>query len=172
MSIIHRRSCPTPTRNRNPHRNRISTLAIIALLLLTAAGVGAQDQAAPASAAPADVRFMPVDVFIDSKDRSLAAYQFEFAVESGDVEVISIEGGEHAAFKEAPYYDPEARSRGRVIVAAFNTGTELPAGRTRVARLHVRVAGAAAETKYAVKLDVAAGSEGERIPAEAGVGSQ
>ncbi len=108
------------------------------------------------------IRFTHVDVFIDTKDQPLAAYQFELAAEKGDVKIVGIEGGEHAAFKAPPYYDPAAMSRDHVIIAAFNTGKDLPKGKTRVARVHVQITG---ETKpeYVLKLEVAASSEGQPI---------
>ncbi len=108
------------------------------------------------------IRFTYVDVFVDSKDQPLASYQFELAAEKGDVKIVGIEGGEHAAFKVPPYYDPAAMSRDHVIIAAFNTGKDLPKGKTRVARVHVQING---ETRpeYVIKLTVAASSKGQPI---------
>ena len=54
------------------------------------------------------VRFAPVDVYLDSGSRPLAAYQFELKVTQGKVKIVGVEGGEHEAFREAPYYDPAA----------------------------------------------------------------
>jgi hypothetical protein len=108
------------------------------------------------------IRFTYLDVYIDSKDQPLAAYQFELAAERGDVKIVGIEGGEHAAFKAPPYYDPAAMSQDHVILAAFNTGKDLPTGKTRVARVHVQVAGEA-KPEYVIKLEVAASSEGQPI---------
>ena len=118
----------------------------------------------PAPAEP--VRFEAVEVYVDSGDVPLAAYQFELAAEVGEVKIVGIEGGEHPAFEEPPYYDPAALAHHRVIIAAFNTGRDLPAGPTRVARVHVMVTGER-EPQYAVKLHVAASSDGEKIPAQA-----
>ena len=108
------------------------------------------------------IRFAAVDVYVDSKDQPLAAYQFELATEVGDVKIVGIEGGEHPAFKEPPFYDPAALSQNRVIIAAFNTGQDLPKGKTRVARVHVQITGDT-EPEYAVKLHVAGSTEGEQI---------
>ena len=135
---------------------RLVPVLFLAALLL-AVHTGAQE--APAAGAP---RFATVDVLVDSKDKPLAAYQFEFAAEAGNVEIVGVEGGEHPAFQGAPYYDPEALSKGRIIVAAFSTARDLPKGRTRVATLHLRIAGAAAP-RYVVKLIVAADAEGREI---------
>jgi len=114
----------------------------------------------------AAVRFEAVNVYVDSGDRPLAAYQFEFAAETGEVTIVGIEGGEHPAFTEPPYYDPAALSRNKVIIAAFSTAKDLPKGRTRVARIHVRVSGDI-EPEYVVALRVAASADGERIPTTA-----
>ncbi len=84
-------------------------------------------------------RFTTVDIYLDSGDMPLAAYQLQFKATEGEVKIVGIEGGEHDAFSEPPYYDPEAIQRERVIIAAFNTSdaSQLPAGRTRVATIHL-----------------------------------
>ncbi len=133
------------------------------LLLALALTVCAWSQQPDAATA---VRFEAVDIYVDSGDRPLAAYQFEFAAETGAITIVGIEGGDHAAFKEPPYYDPVALMNHRVIIAAFSTGPDLPKGRSRVARIHVRVSGDI-EPEYIVKLEVAASADGERIPAKA-----
>ena len=126
-------------------------------------------RSAPADAADAAtrpaVRFEAVDVCVDAGDTPLAAYQFELAAEVGEITIVGVEGGEHAAFKERPpYYDPAARMNNRIIIAAFNTGQDLPTGKTRVARIHLQV-GRETEPKYVVKLHTAASADGKRIPA-------
>ncbi len=110
------------------------------------------------------VRFAPLDVYIDANGAALAAYQFELVAAAGRVAIVGIEGGEHAAFKEAPYYDPAALAKDRVIIAAFSTDRLLPRGRTRVARVHLQITGEE-EPQYAVKLMVAASADGKEIPA-------
>jgi hypothetical protein len=132
--------------------------AALALALLLA--VEAQPQA------PMRVRFEAVDIVLDSGDLPLAAYQFEFTAETGQITIVGIEGGDHPAFKEPPYYDPAALRNNRVIIAAFSTAAELPTGPTRVARAHVQVTGDV-EPQYVVSLKVAASADGERIPAVA-----
>ena len=133
-------------------------LALLCLALPTLAQEGAEEAEG--------VRFAAVDVYVDSGRRPLAAYQFELEATAGDVKIVGIEGGEHAAFSEPPYYDPAALTRQRVIIAAFNTGEDLPTGRTRVARVHVRVAGPT-EPEYSVQLEAAASPDGKRIDATA-----
>lgn len=118
--------------------------------------------------AAGDVRFAAVDVFIDAGARPLAAYQFELKVTAGNVTLVGVEGGEHRAFRPPPYYDPKALSQQRIIVAAFDTGSDLPQGRTRVARLMVQVRGAVAPA-YDVTLDVAASADATAIPANISV---
>jgi hypothetical protein len=108
-------------------------------------------------------RFGWVDVFVDSADAPLAAYQIEVRDPTGRFEIAGIEGGAHAAFVEPPYYDPAALAGGRVILAAFATAHDLPRGETRVARVHARIAGAAPVDCHA-ELEVAATREGQAIP--------
>ena len=123
--------------------------------------------AAPLAAQQEDVRFEAVDVYVDAGEVPLAAYQFELAVEIGEATLAGVEGGEPPAFASPPYYDPAALHQQRVIIAAFQTRGDLPRGRTRVARLHMRVVGE--EPQYAVKLHVAAGADGKPVPAVASV---
>jgi len=112
---------------------------------------------------PDSVRFEAVDVFVDSGDKPLAAYQFELKARSGEVLLAGLEGGEDAAFKAAPYYDTTALLQNKVIVAAFSTAPDLPHGRTRVARLMVQVTGPA-EPAYDATLSVAGSTDGKPIP--------
>jgi len=112
------------------------------------------------------VRFRAVDVYVDAGEQPLAAYQFELAAETGNVKIVGIEGGDHAAFHEPPYYDPKAIQNDRVVLAAFTTGRDVPRGRTRVARVHVMITGEA-EPEYAARLEAAASPEGQRIAATA-----
>ncbi len=90
----------------------------------------------------------------------------ELRTERGHVRIVGIEGGEHPAFEDPPYYDPAALKNNRVIIAAFSTGKDLPAKRTRIARIHVMRLGEK-KPEYTIKLEVAASAEGERIPARA-----
>ncbi|HUT32359.1 MAG TPA: hypothetical protein VNE39_02675 [Planctomycetota bacterium] len=131
---------------------------------LLAAQVAGEDEGANEA-----VRFAAVEVFIDSGEQALAAWQFELAAERGDVKIVGIEGGEHPAFKSPPYYDPAAMQHDRVVVAAFNTGTELPKGRTRIARIHVQIAGDV-QPEYAIRLETAGGPDGRRIQATVSLG--
>ena len=113
---------------------------------------------------PPITKFAAVDVFVDSGAAALAAYQFELKVTAGNVTLVGVEGGEHSAFSRPPYYDPAALAQQRIVVAAFDTGSDLPRGKTRVARLMVRVSGDAAPA-YDATLAVAASPEAKHIPA-------
>ena len=111
------------------------------------------------------VRFAPLHIYIDSGNRLLAAFQFELQATAGQIKVVGVEGGRHKAFKEAPYYDPAALAKDRIIIAAFNTGNELPKQRTRIATVHLQIIGEA-EPEYELKLTVAADADGKEIPAK------
>jgi hypothetical protein len=134
-------------------------VAVLSLLCMTTmAPARGQDTAA--------VRFRPLDVYVDSGTRPLAAYQIEVAVVSGRGEIVGVEGGEHQAFRAAPYYDPAALQGGRIIIAAFSTSADLPTGRTRVATLHMQESRTELPD-YQAKLMVAASIDGHRIEAVA-----
>ena len=116
------------------------------------------------------VRFRAVDIFVDAQDQPLAVYQLEFSVTNANAgaKIVGIEGGEHPAFAEPPFYDPKAMQQERVIIAAFSTNavSQLPSGKTRVATIHLQTRGAA-EPELLLKLRVAADANGNKIPAEA-----
>jgi hypothetical protein len=111
------------------------------------------------------VRFAPLYIYLDSGNKPLAAYQFELKATAGQIKIVGVEGGQHQAFKEAPYYDPAALANDRIIIAAFNTGSELPKGRTRIATIHLQIIGDA-EPDYDLKLIVAADADANEIPAK------
>jgi hypothetical protein len=109
-------------------------------------------------------RFRAVDIYLDAKGTPLAAYQFEFTVTNVVAKIVGIEGGDHPAFHDPPFYDPKAMQHERVMVAAFSAqaGEKLPSGRTRVATIHLQTFGDA-EPKFELKLQAAADSEGRKI---------
>jgi hypothetical protein len=114
------------------------------------------------------VHFKPIAVYIDSGGESLAAYQFELITKAGQVKIVGVEGGEHKAFANPPYYDPAALQHDRIIIAAFNTSKDLPKGRTRVATLHMQITGDT-EPQYEIKLTVVANADGKKINADISV---
>ena len=117
------------------------------------------------SAAQQKVRFTPLYIYIDSGQKSLAAYQFELKAAAGQIKIVGVEGGEHSAFQNPPYYDPAALTKDRIIIAAFNTGRDLPKGRTRIATIHLQIIGDT-EPEYKLDLTVAADADGKEIPAQ------
>jgi hypothetical protein len=145
--------------------------ALIAIAILATATVwtNAQPQEEPTKTDRSSVRFIALDIYIDSGETPLAAYQFELTAEAGQFKIVGLEGGEHTAFAKPPYYDKKALSdsktnHDRVIVAAFDTGDDLPTGNTRVARVHVQITGEPTPD-FAVKLTVAASEDGETLDA-------
>ena len=147
----------------------------LVIIVLAAAVVAAQERVTPDESGSARyatrpaARFTWLDVLVDSGEAPLAAYQVEFFATEGDVLIAGIEGGEHPAFAEPPYYDTRALQNDRAILAAFNTGDDLPSGRTRVARIHVMITGAD-EPAYELTLRVAASADSKEIPASVVLG--
>lgn len=111
------------------------------------------------------VRFRAVDIYVDSANTPLAAYQLEFTVTNGVAKIVGIEGGAPLAFHEPPFYDPKAIQEERVIIAAFSTERpeHLPNGKTRVATIHLQTTGTEPPV-FRLKLETAADSNGNRIP--------
>jgi hypothetical protein len=148
---------------------KLVAAAIVAMVLsfgviAPLAGWGRQPQEA---VAPPERGFITVDLYIDSGTATLGAYQVELTAAAAAAKLVGVEGGEHAAFSQPPYYDPAAlhenQLKERIVLAAFSTAPELPSGRTRVARLHVQATGDAA---YEAKLQAAGSREGEHIEAK------
>ena len=129
---------------------RMLSIGLLACLL-PVAGVGAEP------------RFVAVDVFLDSPG-PVAAWQFELRDRNGVAQVVGIESGESAAYRDAPYYDREAVNSGladHVIVADYSLAPsgELPSGRFRVATVHLLLSG---DANLDVDLVIAAGPDGAR----------
>jgi len=110
------------------------------------------------------LRFDAVHVFIDTGTTALAAYQLSLRATTGNVRIVGIEGSDHHAFANPPYYDPIAIQGDRVIIGAFSTADVdlLPTGRMRIATIHVQITGGKAE--YDAQLTVSAGVDGLAIP--------
>jgi hypothetical protein len=113
-------------------------------------------------------RFCAVDIYVDSGSTPLAAYQVEIAATNGMVRIVGIEGGEHPAFRQPPFYDPKAIQHERVIIASFSTATatELPAGKTRVATIHCQTTDTQ-PLQFDLKLQTAGDAQGNKISAQA-----
>ena len=113
-------------------------------------------------------RFCAMDIFVDSGSTPLAAYQLEFAATNGVAKIVGIEGGEHSAFRQPPFYDPKAMQHERVIIASFSAApaASLPTGKTRVATIHFQTAGTQLP-QFELKLQTAGDSQGNKISAQA-----
>jgi hypothetical protein len=116
--------------------------------------------------------FIPVDVYLDTGAQHLGAYQIELTAKTAMI--VGLEGGEAKAFKDAPYYDPAALQGNKIVVASFSTDADLPAGQTRIARLHFMLTGNDAAGMSAAhdfsdlsrKLVVATDADGNSIDAK------
>jgi hypothetical protein len=130
------------------------------LFLGLAAGLYAQQPATEEGRS----RFRAVGIYLDAKGTPLAAYQLEFTVTNVIAKIVGIEGSDHSAFHDPPFYDPKAMQHERVILAAFSmdAAEKLPKGRTRVATIHLQTFGEN-EPTFELKLQAAADSEGKRI---------
>jgi len=150
----------------------------------TATNASTQDEAVqPATARDvAAYRFQAFDLYVEASsvdgqtEPGLAAWQVEYAgtSDAGDVLLVGIEGGEggnDAAYANPPHYDPEAMAGGRVILAAYTLNPDAPAGKTRVARLHLRVPMNATNTELSngVTLMAAGDASGTRLTGRAWV---
>ena len=119
-------------------------------------------------AEPARAAFRAIDIYLDSRETPLAAYQLEFADTNGLAKIVGIEGGDSPAFRNAPFYDPKAMLQDHVIIAAFSTKnpSELPRGRTRIATIHLQTP-ATGLPAFSLKLEAAADNSGQRVPVNA-----
>ena len=139
-----------------------TSIFILAMLSLLAAAPVQRDEPGEVSkSSTRAVRFTTVDVRIDPKGTALAAYQISLAAPKS-VELVGIEGGDDPAFRDPPYYDPRALRNNGVILAAFNTGSDLPKSSFRAARLHLQVLGEQTPG-FKVKLAVASDADGKSI---------
>lgn len=134
-------------------------LAILVLPLLSFAADAPTTDAA---------RFEVVNVYIDSGDHPLAAWQVELKAIQGDVKIVGIEGGDHRdLYRDPPYYDPKALTTGhRIILASYTTANTAPKGKTLVARVHLRIIG---EYRLSITPMAAADPTGQSIATTASV---
>jgi hypothetical protein len=136
---------------------------LLAAFTFPAPAFAQTSQPATAPATPSATRFVTLDVFVElPAGRALAAYQVEWSAASRDVELVGVEGGAHRAFAGAPFYDPAALAKSRVVIGAFSTSADLPTGNARVARLHLRVP-AGWDGQFTAKLAAAADASGRAI---------
>jgi hypothetical protein len=142
----------------------VKRLALIfAMFIGLVATLGLSEVTTTSSTSQGRIHFTTVDVFVDPQGQPLAAYQLEFVADEKTVKLVGIEGGEHPAFSNPPYYDPAALSNHRVILAALNAGDDLPKAKTRVARLHLQIEGE--HPTWSAQLIVAASRDEKKISA-------
>ncbi|MEE8468786.1 MAG: hypothetical protein V3T22_10035 [Planctomycetota bacterium] len=135
-------------------RNWLLTLIPAMALMLTPILAGAADFGAPAQ----EPRFTHVDLYVDSGDAPLHAWQVRLSDPSGRAKVVGVEGGQDPAWQHPPYHDPQALQRGEIVLAAYSLEGG-PSGRQRVARVHLAIDGAA-DVDFLLVLQTAASAEG------------
>ena len=122
--------------------------------------------AAPDQPPATSSRFTAVDLYIDPAGQPLAAYQLEFAAETGRISLVGVEAGEPGPFsKRPPYSDPGALAGHRIILGDYTLDPAAPKTKTRVARLMLEIQGDTAP-QYATKLMTAATPDGKPIAAK------
>lgn len=143
-------------------RRRLTKLGIALALACAVQAVTVGQEAKK----PPQSRFQTVNLYLDSGDAKLAAYQVDVRYDGKRVKIVGIEGGEGGegdGFADAPRYDRAGLEGGRIVLAAFTAADkDAPAGRTRVATLHLYVEGEGAPD-INVRLVVAAAPGGEKI---------
>jgi hypothetical protein len=126
------------------------------------------------SAQPEAGRFTTVDLVLVS-DTPVAAWQVELTERRGAMQIVGIERGDDATFRDPPFYDRvvERGVTDRVVLASFSVSdaAQLPRGRVRVARVHVRTSGAV-EPDYEARLVAAGAADGRPIDAQLSLETQ
>jgi hypothetical protein len=111
------------------------------------------------------ISFRTVDISVDSKTNSLAAYQIDIRYDKENIKVVGLEGGTDG-FNNPPFYDREGLEGGRIIIAAFiDDDMHAKNGKTRVARLHLQTKGCR-PNELKTKLMAAARPGGKEIPVD------
>jgi hypothetical protein len=119
--------------------------------------------------------FTTVDLFVVS-DTPVAAWQVELTERRGAMQIVGIERGDDSTFRDPPYYDRvavERSSTDRIVLASFSlsNAAQLPSGRVRIARVHVRMTGAAA-ADYEARLVAAGTADGRPIDVQLSIETQ
>jgi hypothetical protein len=127
------------------------------------------------TAQPEAGTFTTVDVFVDS-DTPVAAWQVELTERRGAMQIVGIERGDDATFRDPPFYDRVATMRGateRIVLASYSLSdaAQLPSGKVRIARVHVRATGAA-QPDYEARLIAAGTADGRSIDAQLSLETQ
>lgn len=111
------------------------------------------------------ITFRTVEISVDSKQNSLAAYQIDIRYDSDRVKVVGLEGGSEG-FENPPFYDRAGLEGGRIIIASFiDKDTHAKKGKKRVARLHLQARG---YPPFDIKTELMAAAKpgGKEIPVE------
>jgi hypothetical protein len=137
-------------------------LALFILVVLAFALGAGELHRAEASCQERRGDFETWDLWIEDFEGELGAWQVELRDLGSATELIGIEGGEHAAYREPARYDPAALQGGHIVLAAFSTADDLPRGSTRVATLHLMTK---TIPDWATTLEVAVNGAGEDMPA-------
>ena len=127
------------------------------------------------SAQPEAGYFTTVDLYVVT-DTPVAAWQVELTEQRGAMQIVGIERGDDSTFRDPPFYDRVALERGatdRIVLASFSLSeaSELPRGRVRIARVHVRTS-AEGEPEYGARLVAAGAADGRPIEAQLNLETQ
>ena len=119
--------------------------------------------------------FTTVDLYVVS-DTPVAAWQVELTERRGVMQIVGIERGDDATFRDPPFYDRVALERDatdRLVLASFSLSDtqQLARGRVRIARVHVRATGAAVPD-FSARLVAAGTADGQPIAAQVSLEAQ
>jgi hypothetical protein len=142
--------------------------AVVTMMVCAAAVLSSSGQ-------PQGASFTTVDLFVVS-DTPVAAWQVELTERRGAMQIVGIERGDDSTFRDPPFYDRVAVERGtteRVVLASFSLSdaAQLPRGRVRIARVHVRAAGGAVPD-YEARLVAAGTADGRPLDAQLNLETQ
>ena len=108
-------------------------------------------------------KFEVVNIYIDSQENALVAYQIELTYDE-DIEIVSIEAGQTKAFTHAPFYQKTPKNKGKLVLASFTTKDEIaPKGMNKFCSIHIRYTGKN-ELRIKTLVKAAAKAGGEKIP--------
>jgi len=119
--------------------------------------------------------FTTVDLYVVS-DTPVAAWQVELTERRGAMQIVGIERGDDATFRDPPFYDRVALERDatdRIVLASFSLSDaqQLTRGRVRIARVHVRATGAAVPD-FEARLVAAGTADGRPVAAQLSLEAQ
>jgi len=142
--------------------NRFATIVLTLATVVVFIGASRAPAQVEDANGQGNTQFMAIDIVLDTDQQLLGAYQFELTLDGPEAQIVGLEGGESDAFDKAPFYDANALAGGRIVVAAYSLGPDLPAGRSRVARVHVMTTDPE-RTEYRVRLITGADEQGQPL---------